>query len=59
MDQTHWPQRCCICQAYHEQMMGTWVILGSGKLVCANDKCLREAVKQQVKNLGVAYEEND
>mgnify|MGYP003142241431 FL=1 len=40
-------------------MMGTWVILGSGKLVCANDKCWREAVKQQVKNSGVAYEEND
>lgn len=25
-------------------MMGTWVILGSGKLVCANDRCWRRAV---------------
>lgn len=24
--------------------MGTWVILGSGKLVCANDRCWRQAV---------------
>jgi hypothetical protein len=32
-------------------MMGTWVILGSGKLVCANDKCWREAVKQAERGL--------
>jgi hypothetical protein len=38
---------CASCGATHEQMWGSWVILGSGKLVCANDRCWRKAADSE------------
>jgi len=48
LDKTEWPQQCASCGATHEQMWGSWVILGgSAKLVCANDRCWRKQVERE------------
>ena len=36
---------CTVCGVNHDIHMGTWVILASGALVCANDQCWREAMR--------------
>ena len=40
---------CTVCQTSHDLHMGTWVILATGALVCANDCCWREAMRIEMK----------
>ena len=35
----------------HNLDMGTWIMTATGKLLCANDKCLRDIIERETDDI--------